>query len=255
MNASPDFSLSGRRALITGSSRGIGHALALAFARSGADVAIHCVADTTHAREAAAAIRQLGRQSCVVEADLGADDGARRAYAGAVAGLGGIDILVCNASIQEPTPWLTVDRGQFDRQIAVNFRSTLELCQLAAPAMQRQRWGRILTVGSVQEAKPHPHMVVYAATKAAQTSLVHNLARQLAPEGVTVNNLAPGVIRTDRNSQRLADPAYAASVLASIPVGFFGTAEDCTGAALLLCSDAGRYITGHTLMADGGLSL
>jgi NAD(P)-dependent dehydrogenase (short-subunit alcohol dehydrogenase family) len=255
MNSPSSFSLAGRRALITGSSRGIGRALALGFAKAGADIAVHCSGNADHANEVSALVRQLGRRACVVSADLSADNGARCAYAGAVAELGGIDILVCNASVQEPVEWLKADRAQFDRQVAVNLRSTLELCQLSAPGMQQRHWGRILTVGSVQEARPHPHMIIYAATKAAQTSVALNLARQLGSDGITVNNLAPGVILTDRNRNRLDDPAYAAKVEASIPVGFFGMPEDCVGAALLLCSDAGRYITGQNLFVDGGMSL
>lgn len=250
------FSLAGRRALITGSSRGIGAALARAFAAAGADVAVHFTGQAGPAEEVAAAVRAQGRRSCTVQADLGADDGPARTYSGAVEGLGGApDILVCNASVQQPTDWFNVGRADFAQQVNVNFRASLELCQLAAPTMIQQRWGRILTVGSVQEVRPHPQMIVYAGTKCAQTSLTLNLARQLGAHGITVNNLAPGVILTDRNVDRLRDAAYAAKFLASIPVGQFGEPADCAGAALLLCSEAGRYITGQNLFVDGGLSL
>ena len=98
-------------------------------------------------------------------------------------------------------------------------------------------------------------MVVYAASKAAQTHMMLNLARQLAPDGVTLNNLAPGVICTDRNVEALADGAYAEKVRSAIPAGIFGQPSDCAGAALLLCSEAGRYITGQNLFVDGGMSL
>ncbi|OAM91226.1 SDR family oxidoreductase [Termitidicoccus mucosus] len=246
------LSLTGRRALVTGSTRGIGRVLALAFAQAGASVAMH---GRDGGLQAAAAARAASA-ACLVQSDLADADGPRRAYEQAVAGLGGApDILVCNASLQIPADWLAVTRADFDKQVAVNWRATLELCQLAAPAMKAAGWGRILTVGSVQEAHPHPHMIVYAGTKCAQSSLATNLARQLAPCGVTVNNLAPGVILTDRNTVRLADSAYAAKVLASIPADYFGEPTDCAGAALLLCSDAGRYITGQTLFVDGGMSL
>lgn len=256
MSLPPSFSLAGRRALVTGSSRGIGAALARTFAAAGADVAVHFTGQVAPAEEVAAAVRALGRRSCAVQADLGADDGPARAYAGAVDGLGGPpDILVCNASVQQPTEWLKVGRADFAQQVNVNFRATLELCQLAAPAMIQRHWGRILTVGSVQELRPHPHMIVYAGTKCAQTSLARNLAKQLGVHGITVNNLAPGVILTDRNVDRLRDAAYAAKFLAAIPAGRFGEPADCAGAALLLCSDAGRYITGQNLFVDGGLSL
>jgi NAD(P)-dependent dehydrogenase (short-subunit alcohol dehydrogenase family) len=146
-------------------------------------------------------------------------------------------------------------REHFEQQVNVNWRSAFELIQLAAPSMIERNWGRILTVGSVQEAKPHPDMVIYSALKAAQTLMVQNLAKQFAPHGVTVNNLAPGVINTDRSRARLTDPAYVNKVLSWIPAGHIGEAEDCAGAALLLCSDAGRYITGQSLFVDGGMSL
>ena len=129
------------------------------------------------------------------------------------------------------------------------------MIQVLAPPMQERGWGRILSIGSVQEVTPHPNMVVYAASKAAQTSMMLNLARQLASDGITLNNLAPGVIRTDRNVEALADGTYAEKVRASIPAGIFGQPSDCAGAALLLCSEAGRYITGQNLFVDGGMSL
>lgn len=129
------------------------------------------------------------------------------------------------------------------------------LIQKYAKHMQTQNWGRIVTVGSVQEYKPHKDMAVYAASKCAQMSLVQNLAKQLAPYKVTINNLCPGVIATPRNDAALADPEYAPKVLAGIPLGFAGSAEDCAGAALLLCSEEGRYITGSEIIVDGGMHL
>ena len=121
--------------------------------------------------------------------------------------------------------------------------------------MKKMGWGRIITIGSVQEAKPHPDMLVYSATKAAQTNMVKSLALQLAKDGITVNNVAPGVIYTDRNMEALADPVYAKKVMDSIPVGFYGEPEDCAGIVELLCSDKGRYITGQSIYVDGGKSL
>ncbi|MDF3057855.1 MAG: short-chain dehydrogenase [Rariglobus sp.] len=249
------FNLTGRRALVTGSSRGIGAAIATALAGAGADVVIHSTGNGEQAREISARIAAGGRRTGVVQADLAADDGARLAYEGAVAALGGIDILVLNASVQTRKSWLEFTRADVDRQVAVNYRSSLELLQLAAPGMMAGKWGRIVTLGSVQEVKPHPEMLVYSSLKHAQTGLALGLARQLAPHGVTINNLAPGVIQTDRNTAALADAAYAEKVRAAIPAGFFGESADCAGAALLLCSDAGRYITGQNLFIDGGLGL
>jgi NAD(P)-dependent dehydrogenase (short-subunit alcohol dehydrogenase family) len=251
----PSFSLAGRRALVTGASRGIGAAIARALAAAGADVAVHCVSNRAAAEAVAESIRALGRRAVIVVGDLAAADAPQSILRQTMDALGRLDILVANASVQFPENWQAVSREHFDTQVATNFRATFELIQRAAPPMLDRRWGRILTVGSVQECRPHPDMVVYAATKSAQTSMVRNFAKQFAPFGVTVNNLAPGVIDTDRNRLRLADPVYGAKVLAAIPANRYGATDDCAGAALLLCSDAGSYITGQNLYVDGGMGL
>lgn len=129
------------------------------------------------------------------------------------------------------------------------------LIQAVAPYMKKQKWGRIITIGSVQEAKPHPDMLIYSASKAAQTNMMQSLSLQLAKDGITVNNVAPGVIYTDRNVEALSDPEYAKKVTDSIPVGFYGEPEDCAGIVSLLCSDEGRYITGQNIFVDGGKSV
>jgi NAD(P)-dependent dehydrogenase (short-subunit alcohol dehydrogenase family) len=121
--------------------------------------------------------------------------------------------------------------------------------------MKKQNWGRIVTIGSVQQAKPHKDMLVYAASKAAQNNMVMNLAKQLAEFNITVNNVAPGVIETPRNEEALADEEYAKKVLEGIPCGSAGEAKDCAGMVLLLCSDEGKYITGENIFIDGGMKL
>ncbi len=255
MGVMATFNLAGRRALVTGSSRGIGAALALALAEAGADVAVHCAGRQDAASKVADRISAMGRRAPVLTADLTDAAAPQQLAQRAVEALGGIDILIANASVQLAQPWAEVTREQFDQHIAVNVRSTFELIQALTPAMAQRGWGRILTIGSVQETRPHPQMVIYAASKSAQTSLVRNLAKQLAPRGITVNNLAPGVIDTDRNRAALAQPEYRAQVLDRIPAQRLGQPEDCAGAALLLCSDAGSYITGQSLFVDGGFSL
>jgi NAD(P)-dependent dehydrogenase (short-subunit alcohol dehydrogenase family) len=168
---------------------------------------------------------------------------------------GDIDILILNASIQYRRAWDEIADEEFDRQMTVNFKSSLKLIQKYVPYMQKQKWGRIVTVGSVQQAKPHKDMLVYAASKAAQHNMVMNLAKQLAPFNITVNNVAPGVIETPRNFEALADEEYAKMVLAGIPCGHTGEAKDCAGIMLLLCSDGGKYITGENIFIDGGMKL
>ena len=223
------FDLTGKTALVTGSTRGIGKAIGDAFEEFGATVIRH------------------NTKVC----DL-ADPAAIEAW---FPTLPPPDILVCNASIQSNLKWTDVPRETMLGQMQVNFNATFRLFQLAYPHMKAQKWGRLIAVGSVQERRPHPQMPVYSASKAAQENLVRSLARQVAAEGITVNNLCPGVFATDRNKDVLADPVYAKKVTDAIPMHDYALPEDAAGTALLLASDAGRYITGATIMVDGGLSL
>jgi len=251
----PQFSLQGKTALVTGSSRGIGRSILLGLAELGADVVVHGVRAGESSEEVLAAAKALGVQATFIAGDLSAPGGGRRFAEAVLKAVGRIDILVLNASVQMRKDWLEISPEDFDFQMRTNFQASLEMLQVFAPAMQSVGWGRILTVGSVQQAKPHPHMLVYAASKCAQMSLVDSLARDLAPSGISVNNLAPGVILTDRNTDALADDDYAEAVRSKIPSGFFGESKDCVGLAQLLCSEAGRYITGQNIYVDGGMGL
>lgn len=227
------FDLTGKVALVTGSTRGIGKAIGDALEEYGAKVLRH------------------NSKVC----DL-ADPAAIDAYFAKLGAEGSLpDILVANASIQEKVPWTEFPMDEARREVQVNFLATLRMFQLCHPKMTAQGWGRLIVVGSVNERRPHPDMCVYAATKSAQENLVRGIARQVAAEGITVNNLCPGVFFTDRNRECLGDPAYARKVTDAIPMHDYAVPEDAAGAALLLASDAGRYITGATIMVDGGLSI
>ncbi|MFM7689579.1 MAG: SDR family NAD(P)-dependent oxidoreductase, partial [Alphaproteobacteria bacterium] len=170
--------------------------------------------------------------------------------ANAVSRWAAVDILVLNASIELPEAYQDISRAHFDRQIAVNLRTPLELLQSLVPPMAERGWGRVLTIGSVQQMRPHPKMMVYAGTKAAQWNWMRNLARQFGGKGVTVNNLAPGAILTARNRDQMA--VEGAALVERIPAGRLGHPNDLCGAAALLCSDAGAYINGVNLYVDGG---
>ena len=227
------FDLTGKIALVTGSTRGIGKAIGDTFEEYGAKVIRH------------------NTKVC----DL-ADPAAIDAWFAQLKAEGMLpDILVANASIQAKIPWTEFPMDEARKEIQVNFLATLRMFQLAFPKMKAQKWGRLIAVGSVNERRPHPEMCIYAATKSAQENLVRGLARQVAADGVTVNNLCPGVFNTDRNRECLADPVYGPKVTAAIPMHQYAMPEDAAGAALLLASDAGRYITGATIMVDGGLGL
>lgn len=249
------FDLKGRTALVTGSSRGIGRAILLGLVDCGARVIVHGSKDSEAARGTCADARARGGEVDFIASDLSSEPATRDLARKALDRHGTIDILVSNASIQFRTEWMDITTEEFDLQVKTNFHAALILTQLLVPAMQRQRWGRLLMIGSVQEALPHYAMAVYAATKSAQTSLVRNLAKQLAPDGITVNNLAPGVIDTDRNARGIQNPVVLKRILARIPADRCGQPEDCAAAAALLCSEAGSYITGTSLYIDGGMSL
>ena len=250
------LSLKGKTALVTGSNRGIGKALALALAEYGAEVIVHCASGVERAQQVADEISaRYGTKTHAIALDLAQDDAGARLFDLAARFVAQVDILILNASVQVRRPWAEISPEEYAWQMAVNFRASLQSVQRFLPGMIERQWGRILTVGSVQQVRPHPDMVVYAASKEAQMSMVRNLAKQVAALGVTVNNLAPGVIDTDRNAEALADENYKQIVLSKIPARIVGHVEDCAGAALLLCSDAGRYITGINLIVDGGMHL
>ena len=240
-----------KTALITGSSRGIGRSIALRLSADGFKVILHGVSESNHIKNLKNEIEVKGGVAEIAVADL-CDLEATKKLSKVVAN---VDILVLNASLQYRTPWQEITTEACYEQLNCNFVSSMLLIQAAAPHMKKTGWGRIITIGSVQEARPHPDMLVYSASKAAQTNMMRSLSLQLAKDGITVNNVAPGVIYTDRNVEALSDPEYAKKVTDSIPVGFYGEPQDCVGIVSLLCSDEGRYITGQSIYVDGGKSV
>lgn len=240
-----------KTALITGSSRGIGRAIAIRLAKDGYKVIIHYAGNEAKALETCDSILQQGGQAEVIGANL-CDLAQTQQLASTI---GGVDVLVLNASVQYRTPWQEISVEACYDQLNCNFVSSMLLIQTVVEHMKAQKWGRIITIGSVQEVKPHPDMLVYSASKAAQTNMMQSLSLQLAKDGITVNNVAPGVIYTDRNVEALSDAAYAQKVKDAIPVGFYGEPEDCAGIVSLLCSEDGRYITGQSIYVDGGKSI
>jgi NAD(P)-dependent dehydrogenase (short-subunit alcohol dehydrogenase family) len=248
------FRLTGKTALVTGARREIGRALALALAGAGARIAVHHAGtpeEATDANTVVSEIQALGVEAAPFAQDFAQDDAGHH-LAAAVTAWSPVDILVLNASIEILEDFPAVTREHFDRQIAVNLRTTMELLQDLVPAMADRGWGRVVTIGSVQQERPHPQMLVYAGTKAAQLNWALSLARQYGAKGVTVNNLAPGAILTARNRDQMVTEG--AALAQRIPVGRLGRPDDLTGAALLLCSDAGCYINGINLFVDGGRS-
>ena len=240
-----------KTALVTGSSRGIGRAIAIRLAKDGYKVIVHCAGNVAKAEETKTIIEQNGGVAEIMVADLCNTDSTKEM----ASKLNGIDVLVLNASLQYTTPWDKITVEECQEQLNCNFVSSLLLIGAVVPYMKEKNWGRIVTIGSVQETKPHPNMLVYAASKCAQTNMVQSLSLQLAKNGITVNNVAPGVIYTDRNVEALSDKEYAKNVTGLIPVGFYGEPEDCAGIVSLICSEEGRYITGQSIYVDGGKSV
>lgn len=245
------FSLNGKRALVTGSSRGIGRAIAFALAGAGAEVIFHGSRESVALSATFSEARTNGWNALCETADLG-DAGALDAMAGRI---GEVDILVLNASFQKYQTVEDFCQADFASQIQVNLAASFRLIQTFLPGMIARKWGRVLALGSVNEWKPSPRLPVYAASKAALSNLMRNCAKKYGPDGVTFNTLSPGIIDTDRNREVLSDASAAEALLKNIPARRFGTPQDCAPLALLLCSDAGSYLTGCDIPAAGGMQL
>jgi NAD(P)-dependent dehydrogenase (short-subunit alcohol dehydrogenase family) len=248
----PDFDLSGRVALLTGAGRGIGLGIAKALASAGCAVAIQDL-DEDVARREVAAIEKSGGRAIALGGDITDTKIPDRLVRQTVKELGGLHIVVNNASIQSHQHWTALDLKEFDRTMHANLFTPIRLCQAADEILREQRWGRILNVGSIQQKTGNETMLVYAMSKAAMENMTLALARDYAGDGVTVNTLAPGYFHTLRNPQ-LDSAAERRKAGWKIPLGRVGQARDVGGIALTLCSDAGQYITGQTIYVDGGLS-
>lgn len=250
------FDLKGKVALVTGSSRGIGKEIAVELARNGAAVMIHGVQEGKAMKETVEEISKLGGKVGFFAANLSDELSVKKLYEATIKQLGEIDIFVANASLQiEKDNWLKSTRDEFTAQMFANVWSTMEMCQLITPKMIEKKWGRILTIGSVQQEKPHYEMITYAASKSAQMNFVKNLAKILAKDNIMVNNLAPGLIDTDRNKDRIGNRESLDEILSGIPLKRAGHVSECAKMALLLCSEASSYMTGGNYYVDGGASL
>lgn len=249
------FELKGRTALVTGSTQGIGFAMAEALAKAGANIVLNGTSDPSDAQPSVGSLERHGQKVWFCQSDLSQPGSAKTLFDEALSKAGSIDILISNASVQKFTPFHDVTEEEMDYQYNTNFKSSFILVQLASAAMLKNGWGRIVTVGSVQEENYNAQFAVYGALKAAQTHLIKGLARVHSRTGVTFNNIAPGLFDTKRNKEFLAKPENVNGMVSKIPVGRVGVPDDCAGAALLLCSDAGAYITGANLFVDGGLRL
>jgi NAD(P)-dependent dehydrogenase (short-subunit alcohol dehydrogenase family) len=250
------FSLKGHKALVTGSSRGIGKAIAFALARAGAHVVLHGSKPSAALNESLKEAQAEGLSVSMAISSIGSEEELvlmKRSLE--EQGDGDIDILVLNASTQCYMKVHEFDSSTFEDMFKTNLASSFRLINQYVPYMKEQGWGRIISIGSVNQERPAGRLSVYAATKAAQLNLMKTCAADFAPFGVTVNTITPGVIYTDRNAKTLSDEDFAQQILSKIPAGRFGAAEDCAGAAVFLASDAASYVVGADIAVAGGFQL
>jgi len=236
--------LRGRIALVTGGSRGIGRAVALSLATAGADVVVNFLSHAAEAHATESEIRQLGRRSVCIQADVSVASEVERLAAEAQKSMGAIDVLVNNAGIARQQPLEQITERDWDELIDVNLKSCFLVTQAFLPAMRARKWGRIINVSSVAAqigGVVGPH---YAASKAGMLGLTYYYARYLAKDGITVNAIAPALIETDMTRSNVK------ASTANIPMGRFGTVEEVSDIALLLATNG--YITGQTINANGG---
>lgn len=244
-----DFSLSGRKALVTGANAGIGQAIAVALAEAGADVAL---AGRSEPAETLAAIRRAGRKAASITADLSSIGPLQRVIDEAVAGLGGLDILVNNAGIIRRNDLADFTEEDWDAVVDTNLKSLFFLSQAAARRMAAQGSGKIVNIASLLSFQGGIRVPSYAAAKSGVAGVTRAMANELAPSGVQVNAIAPGYIATNNTAALQADETRNRQILERIPTGRWGRPEDIAGAAVFLASPAADYVTGQVLAVDGG---
>jgi len=245
--------LDGKAALVTGSSRGIGRATAIALARAGADVAVNYTSSQAAAEEVVARIRELGRCGVALQADVASMDQAEGLVEGAVREFGRLDILVNNAGITADGLLLRMKEHEWDRVLAVNLKGAFNCTKAALRYLLKAPAGRVINIGSIIGLRGNPGQVNYAAAKAGLIGFSKALAREVGRRGVTVNVVAPGFIVTDM-TDRLPE-GLKEKMLADIPLGRFGQPEEVAGVVVFLASDAAAYITGQVITVDGGLAM
>jgi NAD(P)-dependent dehydrogenase (short-subunit alcohol dehydrogenase family) len=249
------FELTGKKAFITGASRGIGQAIAVAFAEAGADVAL-VARSADGLAETAADVAAVGRKACVIPADVTSQEEVAGAVATAIDQLGYVDIVVNNAGGSNfMIGFKDLRLSGWDKLIQLNLTSAVYVCHAFAGHLLERGQGSVINVASVAGVVAAPLISPYGAAKAALISLTKSLAVEWGSSGLRVNALCPGWTATDLNRNLWEDPQAGPDTIRNVPMGRWGRAEEMTGPAVFLASDASSYMTGQVLLIDGGQSV
>ena len=252
MQKNCEMYLSGKTALVTGSSRGIGRAAGMKLASMGAKVVFHGV---TASERLESAVKEAGAGALALTADFG-DMAAVAKLADTLVERSLVpEILVLNASVQSYTGLANFESEEFLRMFRTNVESSCILLKALVPYMRKKAWGRIIFVGSINGIQPAPRLAIYGSAKAALMNIAKTAALENAPHGITVNTILPGVIETDRNAAALSNAEFAESLKAQIPMHRFGTTEECAELIAFLATDAASCITGVEIPIAGGWQL
>ena len=247
------FELTGKTAVVTGGSRGIGRAICLKLAGQGANIVLNYAGNAAAAEETRAACEALGVRALAVQGDV-ADSAACNALIDtAIEAFGQVDILVCNAGITRDNLLMRMSDEEFQKVIDTNLKGTFHCMRAVIRPMMKKRRGRIISISSVVGLMGNAGQINYAASKAGVIGMTRSLAREVASRGITVNAVAPGFIRTDMTD--VLSDAVKEGILRSIPLGKLGEAEDVANTVLFLASDEAAYITGQVLSVDGGMAM
>jgi gluconate 5-dehydrogenase len=247
------FSLKGKVALVTGSSRGMGLAMATSMAHAGAHVVING-RDAAAAKSRADELAKQGLAASPEAFDTTDAPAAAAAVTSIVGRLGRLDILVNNAGIPFRRALEETSDEDFERVISTNLTACFRLCRLAVPTMKAGKFGRIIMTASITSLIGRPTLAAYTAAKGGLSAMTRTLAAELGPHGITCNAIVPGYIDTELVKALKANPAFDAYIRARTPLGRWGTPNDIAGPAVFLASEAAAYVTGHLLVVDGGMS-
>jgi NAD(P)-dependent dehydrogenase (short-subunit alcohol dehydrogenase family) len=248
------FDLAGKVAIVTGSSKGIGRAIAERLAEQGAKVVVSS-RKAAACEEVAAGIRDRGGEAIVIPCHIGRKEELQHLADATVARWGGIDILVCNAAINPHFgPSDTVSDDAYDRTMASNVRSNFWLCNMVLPGMAARGGGAVIVVSSIAGLRGSASLGIYALSKAADMQLVRNLAVEWGMRGIRANCIAPGLVRTDFARALWEEPKLLARRERETPLGRIGEPDEIAGAAVFLASPAASFMTGQTLVIDGGVT-